>query len=119
MEYEKLKAGKEMSSFQKILENWKEQKNEQTYIVPVFKRQLENNGKCRLLVDFKSIEDAENFVSKSFSKGEATMFAGDTIRADSFVREDRTFVLRMPGSMPSEFQLRKITLTVESIGGEL
>lgn len=118
MENEKLEAGEKISSLQKILENWEDKKTEPTYRIPVFKKELENNGKCRLLVDFKSIEDAENFVSKSFLRGEATMFAVDSL-VENAVRVDRTFVLRRPGGMPSEFQLQKVTVTVEPLGGNL
>jgi len=96
--------------------DWEGEPANSSYKIPLTNREIENQGKCRLMVDFASIQAAETFISENFQNGNAAMFMVDAITQDQ-VPADRTFIVRRPGGMPRDFQLHKITVTVERVGG--
>ena len=115
-EENKLEAGEKMSQLEKILEEWKGESAKSSYKIPLTNKSIEDQGRCRLLVEFPSIQAAEEFVSANFQNGNAAMFMVDAITQDQ-VPADRTFIVRKPGGMPRDFQLHKVTVTIERVGG--
>jgi len=115
-EEDKREAGEKMSQLEKIVGDWEGEPANSSYKIPLTNKEIENQGKCRLMVDFASIQAAETFISENFQNGNAAMFMVDAITQDQ-VPADRTFIVRRPGGMPRDFQLHKITVTVERVGG--
>lgn len=86
------------------------------YTVPLKGKEIINDGKVRIMIDFPSIAAAADFTAHTGL--DAALFMEDGL-TESSVAEDRKFILRHTGDMPKEFQLRKISVTSHAVGGKL
>lgn len=117
-EENKLEAGEKMSQLEKIIEGWEgEQTEDIAYQIPLNGKPIADVGKCRVVIDFESLTDAESMVAEIFTRRQhAAMFMMDSIASDS-VPAERTFIVRRDKDMPKELRLHKITVNVEPVGG--
>tara|TARA_R110000765_G_scaffold365512_1_gene455662 strand:- start:499 stop:846 length:348 start_codon:yes stop_codon:yes gene_type:complete len=86
------------------------------YTVPLKGKEIINDGKVRIMIDFPSIAAAADFAAHTGL--DSALFMEDGL-TESSVAEDRKFILRHTGDMPEEFQLHKISVTSRAVGGKL
>lgn len=91
--------------------------DESMYVIPLKGKEIPNDGKVRLMLDFGSVSDAEKYVAELDLLGSAAIFMEDALTENS-VAEERKFILRRVGDMPEEFQLHKVTVTIDAVGGK-
>ncbi len=112
-----LEAGEKMSQLEKIVNGWEDnQTSDIAYQVPLNGKPMSDVGKCRIVVEFPSLSDAETFVSNKV--GHTTtcgMFWMDSI-AQHAVGDERTFIVRNEDALPKQWRLEKITVNVTPAG---
>ena len=114
---DKLEAGEKMSQLDKIVKGWEEDQTEDiAYQIPLNGKPMPDVGKCRVVLEFASLSDAEemvaNYVYPSTSCG---MFLMDGI-AQNAVPAERTFLVRKVDALPEQWRLQKITVRVTPAG---
>jgi len=116
-EEDKREAGEKMSQLEKIIEGWKgEQTEDIAYQIPLSGKPIADVGKCRVVLDFGSLTDAESVVEYFGRHQHTAMFMMDSI-ASASVPAERTFIVRRDKDMPKDLRLHKITVNVEPVGG--
>ena len=114
-EKDKQEAGEKMSQLDKILQGWKDEQTEDiAYQIPLSGKPIADVGKCRVVLEFASLSDAEEMVADCVS-GPTGMFLMDSI-AQSAVPDERTFIVRKADALPEQWRLEKITVNVTPAG---
>ena len=110
---DKLEADEKMTQLDKIVKVWKENQTEDiAYQVPLNGRPMADVGKCRVVLEFASLSEAEAMVAECV--GHSTpcgMFLMDAI-AQNAVPDERTFLVRKADALPEQWRLQKITVRV-------
>ncbi len=125
---EKLEAGKKMIQRDEIIKEWeedqtKDQTEDVSYQVPLDGKPIPDVGKCRVVMEFPSLSEAEAMVADYAEYVEYVehsepycMFWMDSINRDA-VPDNRTFIVRKADQLPPMFRLEKKTVRVTPAGG--
>ena len=113
-----LEAGEKMSQLEKIVKEWKEdQTSDVAFQVPLNGKPMSDVGKCRVVLEFASLSDAEEMVEDWAHERSTTcgMFWMDSISQQA-VGDERTFIVRNEDALPEQWRLQKITVNVTPAG---
>lgn len=115
---DKLEAGEKMTQLDKIIQGWEEDQTEDiAYQVPLNGKPMSDVGKCRVVLEFASLSEAEEMVAKCVGHSTTCgMFLMDSISQNA-VPDERTFLVRKADAMPPEWQLQRVTVRVTPAGG--
>jgi len=114
---DKLEADEKMSQLDKIVKGWEENQTEDiAYQIPLNGRPMADVGKCRVVLEFASLSEAEEMVAKCVGHSTTCgMFWMDSISQNA-VPDERTFIVKKADALPDQWRLQKITVCVTPAG---
>lgn len=124
---DKLEAGEKMIQRDEIIQEWeedqtKDQTEDVSYQVPLDGKPIPDVGKCRVVMEFPSLSEAEAMVAEYIEYvniGQEIpycMFWMDSLNKNK-VPDNRTFIVRKADQLPTMFRLEKKTVRVTPAGG--
>ncbi len=116
---EEKEAEEKMQDLANILSEWEEASVKKSgieehvhYKIPILKQTLGDLGKCRIYLDFKCVSDAEKFLLEMPEP--VALYTPDSL-VEADVPNNRKFVVRRPGGMPTAQRLQKIIITTQPV----
>jgi hypothetical protein len=114
---DKLEADEKMTQLDKIVKGWEgDQAEDIAYQIPLTGKPMADVGKCRVVLEFASLSEAEAMVAECVGHSTTCgMFLMDAI-AQNAVPDERTFLVRKADALPEQWQLQRITVRVTPAG---